>query len=505
MEPEPGEYRLALKARDGDREALAELVERTRLRLYAIAYAELRHYEDAQDAVAAALIQICRHVTALRDPTRVRAWMQSIVRNEARRLRRGADASLIRLEDVELEAVAPDLSLLRLDIERALHRLPGEQARALRLFYLEGLSIEEIAGSVGRSEGTVKSWLHRGRRHLATQMEEYEPMTVAATSASTRTAAIVHTDLDAQLLRKLREALRAGGYEPKVLKPADPATLPEELKTYQLIVADEWIRGRSALELLMHLKGDTVTWRTPVCLLCSDPSEFTISACWAAGVDRLINKNNPGDAARLKEMFREATTPPDVLPLVAVRDKVYVPGMRFPLFVGRPKTVRAIKAAQVESRYVLIVAQKQISVDDPQPTDLYDVGVAARVAEVLTLEDGTLRVMMEGKARTRVLDFLQTGPFFQVRAEALIEPEASGEEVRQLIESVVTQGAPAVVDAALLVKLRDSDRPGWVADMLTPYQQTLAVADQQQILEMLPPRERLEKLSALLGQSRIQP
>src|SRR5207247_2838027 len=135
-------------------------------------YAELGHYEDAQDAVAAALLQICRHVTELRDPASVRAWMQSIVRNEARRLRRGPDTAVVGLDEAELRWEDDGQSLLRLDIERALRRLPGEQARALRLFYLEELSISEIARTVGRSEGTVKSWLHRARRHLATEMEQ---------------------------------------------------------------------------------------------------------------------------------------------------------------------------------------------------------------------------------------------------------------------------------------------------------------------------------------------
>src|ERR671939_452702 len=101
MEREQSEYELALRARDGDREALAELVERTRLRLFALAYAELRHYEDAQDAVAAALLQVCLHVGELRQPERIRAWMQSIVRNEVRQLRRGLGPSMASLEEVE--------------------------------------------------------------------------------------------------------------------------------------------------------------------------------------------------------------------------------------------------------------------------------------------------------------------------------------------------------------------------------------------------------------------
>src|SRR5947209_6445405 len=85
MDPEPDECELARRARDGDQEALSELIERVRLRLFALAYAELRHYDDAQDAVASALLRICRHVGELREPERARAWMNTIVRNEARR------------------------------------------------------------------------------------------------------------------------------------------------------------------------------------------------------------------------------------------------------------------------------------------------------------------------------------------------------------------------------------------------------------------------------------
>src|SRR5438093_116398 len=99
MKPEPDEYALALRARAGDREALVALVERTRLRLFALAYAELRHYEDAQDALAAALLQICRHVGELREPQRARAWMYRITRNEARLILRRRAGAALRLEE----------------------------------------------------------------------------------------------------------------------------------------------------------------------------------------------------------------------------------------------------------------------------------------------------------------------------------------------------------------------------------------------------------------------
>src|SRR5207248_8631323 len=126
MEPEPDEYRLSLRAREGDSEALAELVERARLRLFALAYAELRHYEDAQDAVAAAFFQISLHVKELRDPSRVQAWMNSIVRNQAHMLRRGIRPVRVPLEETALQAEETLPSLLRLDIERALDQIPQD-------------------------------------------------------------------------------------------------------------------------------------------------------------------------------------------------------------------------------------------------------------------------------------------------------------------------------------------------------------------------------------------
>ena len=181
MDPEPDEAELARRAREGDREALAELVERARLPLFALAYAELRHYEDAQDAVAAALLQICLHVGELREPERARQWMYRITRNEARLILRRRAGAPLRLEaedddrhaGFQQRAAAPsaDASLLRLDIERALRQLPREEARAVALFYLAGLSVRDIAARLGRPEGTIKRWLHGGRQRLASEME----------------------------------------------------------------------------------------------------------------------------------------------------------------------------------------------------------------------------------------------------------------------------------------------------------------------------------------------
>jgi RNA polymerase sigma factor (sigma-70 family) len=334
MNPEPDEYELARRARDGDREALAALIERTRLSLFALAYAELRHYQDAQDAVAGALYQVCLHVGELREPERVRAWMNSIVRNEAHRLRRGPDAAVMSLEAGEPPAPEPMPSLLRLDIERALRRLPRDQARAIALFYLARLPVREIASRVERPEGTIKLWLHLGRRRLAAELEEYAPMKrrealklLAATPALATTleecaamtptpavnAAIISTDLEPKLVRSMAEAARAAGFDGVITLEALPSLeetgegdarerhLPESLKGVSVVVLDEWIGGRSAFEILAILKAAAESKDLAFFMLASAPGDSTVFAAWAAGVDCFLTK--PFDLAEFQKFM----------------------------------------------------------------------------------------------------------------------------------------------------------------------------------------------------------
>jgi len=323
MDREPDEYELARRARDGDQEALAALIERTRLQLFALAYAELRHYQDAQDAVAAALYHVCRHVGELREPAKVRAWMNSIVRNEVRRLRRRPDAALASLEERELPAHDTEPSVLRLDIERALRRLPRDQARAIALFYLARLPIREIARRVERPEGTIKLWLHLGRKRLATEMEEYAPMkrrealkllaltpalatTLEECAAMTPTpavnAAIISTDLEPMLVRSMADAARAAGFEGVITLDAPPSLdatgegdarevhLPDSLKDVSVVVLDEWIGGRSAFEILAILKAAAESKEIAFFMLASAPKDSTVFAAWSAGVECFLTK-----------------------------------------------------------------------------------------------------------------------------------------------------------------------------------------------------------------------
>jgi RNA polymerase sigma-70 factor (ECF subfamily) len=325
MKPEPEEVRLAARARRGDREALAELVERARVRLFALAYAELRHYEDAQDAVASALLQICRHAGNLRDPATARAWMQSIVRNEVRQMRRRPNLASAPLQEADAAPAAEDAALLRLDIERALRQMPREQARALALFYLSSLPAAEIARQTGRPEGTIRRWLHQGRRRLAIEMKGYAPMTPETT------ATILGTDFDPQLLQTLKTALHAAGWsrvnaltdirdlgalyrienrsgeavatgtdaegEARLLGERQDVRFSPLLAGSDFILLDEWIAGRSAFELFTILRATPEGKKTHFCLLLAEPpADSSVFAAWITGFDICLTKTNSAES-----------------------------------------------------------------------------------------------------------------------------------------------------------------------------------------------------------------
>ena len=127
---------------------------------------------------------------------------------------------------------------------------------------------------------------------------------------------------------------------------------------------------------------------------------------------------------------------PRVLPVLPVRDTVYFPHMLFPLFLGREKSIRALDFALENHRYVLLVAQREVSTEDPTPEDIYTVGTIAEVMQVLRVPDGTVRVTLEGIERARISQFAQTDPFFKVRIKRLPDTKPKGLRVEALMRSV---------------------------------------------------------------------
>ena len=123
---------------------------------------------------------------------------------------------------------------------------------------------------------------------------------------------------------------------------------------------------------------------------------------------------------------------PDRLPVVALRDLVYFPYMVLPLLIGRPPSLAALEAAEQGERYILLLAQKNVQVEDPSKDDLHRVGVVAQVLQVSRLPDGNARVVLEGIGRCRVRRFLKSEAGFAASIEPfVVEERSEGQESRE--------------------------------------------------------------------------
>ena len=198
---------------------------------------------------------------------------------------------------------------------------------------------------------------------------------------------------------------------------------------------------------------------------------------------------------------------PGTLPVLPVRDTVYFPHMLFPLFLGREKSIRALDYALEKHRYILLIAQKDVAVEDPTPNDIYSVGVIAEIMQVLRVPDGTVRVTLEGVERARVGQFVHTDPFFKVRAKVLRSSDVDGTKVEALMRSVVSQfdmvvqnqtahnGRP--IPPELLMNVLSIEDPSKLSDTIISHLPVKAEI-KQDMLETVDVVERLDKLNVLL-------
>ena len=127
------------------------------------------------------------------------------------------------------------------------------------------------------------------------------------------------------------------------------------------------------------------------------------------------------------------------LPLLPLRDVVVFPHMVIPLFVGRPKSIKALEAAMEAGRGILLVAQKSAVKDEPEAEDLYGVGCAANILQMLKLPDGTVKVLVEGTRRARVDSVETRDEMFVARATPTSGDDGVDHEVEALRRAVIGQ------------------------------------------------------------------
>lgn len=187
-----------------------------------------------------------------------------------------------------------------------------------------------------------------------------------------------------------------------------------------------------------------------------------------------------------------------MIPLLPLRDVVIFPHMVAPLFVGREKSIRALEEAMKKDKEILLAAQKDAKTNDPGEEDIYRIGTIGTIVQMLRLPDGTVKVLVEGKRRAKVLRYVPNPGFFLVEAEQIPKDENIGVETEALIRTLVTAFEDYVklnkkIPSEVLVTVSSIDEPGRLGDTIASHL-GLKLQDKQEILETINPAERLEKL-----------
>ncbi len=189
-------------------------------------------------------------------------------------------------------------------------------------------------------------------------------------------------------------------------------------------------------------------------------------------------------------------------PVLPLRDLVVFPHMIVPLFVGREKSVRALEDVMKDDKQILLVAQKNAAQDDPTRGDIYSVGTIGTVLQLLKLPDGTVKVLVEGGQRTRIVRYADNEEFFEAYADTLEESLGDEKEVEALSRSVVSQFEQYIklnrkIPPEVLVSINQIDEPGKLADTVASHL-NLKIPEKQELLELAVVRERLEKIYAFM-------
>src|SRR5713226_2784369 len=185
-------------------------------------------------------------------------------------------------------------------------------------------------------------------------------------------------------------------------------------------------------------------------------------------------------------------------PVLPLRDIVVFPHMIVPLFVGREKSVRALEDVMKDDKQILLVTQKNAAQDDPSTADIYMIGTIGTVLQLLKLPDGTVKVLVEGGQRARILRFADNENFFQAHAEVIGEKQGTHQEIEALSRSVVAQFEQYIklnkkIPPEVLVSINQIEDPGKLADTVASHL-TLKIAEKQELLETETVSERLEKV-----------
>src|SRR2546421_2245511 len=199
------------------------------------------------------------------------------------------------------------------------------------------------------------------------------------------------------------------------------------------------------------------------------------------------------------------TTPPAETvqyPLLPLRDVVVFPHMVIPLFVGRPKSIKAMETAMEAGKSILLVAQKSAAKDDPGPQDMYSIGCVSNILQMLKLPDGTVKVLVEGGTRAHIRDVVDVRTHWVAEAAPVAAEGAAAPEVEALRRALLSAFDQYVklnkkIPPEILTSLSGIDEAGRLADTVAAHL-PLKLEQKQQVLEMFDVKQRLEHLLSQL-------
>jgi ATP-dependent Lon protease len=197
-----------------------------------------------------------------------------------------------------------------------------------------------------------------------------------------------------------------------------------------------------------------------------------------------------------------SSTEPVELPLLPLRDVVVFPHMVIPLFVGRPKSIKALEVAMEAGKSILLVAQKSAAKDDPEAEDLYAIGCIANILQMLKLPDGTVKVLVEGTQRAHVESIQAQETMFTAQARPVAAEDGLDHEVEALRRAVIAQFDQYVklnkkIPPEILTSIAGIEEAGRLADTIAAHL-PLKLEQKQEILEMFEIRARIERLLSQL-------
>jgi len=203
--------------------------------------------------------------------------------------------------------------------------------------------------------------------------------------------------------------------------------------------------------------------------------------------------------------MKDSTEYPEVIksiPLIPLREMVVFPSTLVPFIIGRPSSIQALEKAMEKDKMVFLCSQMNAALDAPGPRDINSIGIIAKIIRAVKTDNKNIKIIVEGKRRARIIEFLSSYPFYQVLAKELKEIEVEGPEMRDALKRVLTlfedylKLSQNVSFESIIPALKDNT-PNRIADIISSHLY-LPLEEKQNLLETINSLERMRRLNFVL-------